>query len=119
MKSMNTTSNREKLTAATSIAPNTNSPCQPRFHSTKKRRISHVQGLSKPTLMEMDECKRSFSDEIVKICGACFREEDKGSNSDSIPWVECSNCSIWLHTSCVHTDIQKSDTFICEYCIRA
>ena len=117
MKSMKSTRKREKLTIAASIAPNTNSPCQARFHSTKKRRVYDVHGLSKPTAIQMDKCKDSLSDEPVKICGACFKEEDIGNDSESISWVQCSNCSIWLHTACVHRIIENAADFICQYCI--
>ena len=109
--------NSDKLTPAVSIAPNTNSECQPRFQSTKNcRKRRHSFGLTKPTVIQMEECKRTCSEQPVKVCAACFQEEDK-DKSDEIHWIQCFNCLVWVHSTCI--DIvppQTIDSFVCHYC---
>ena len=110
------------LVQAESIAPNKNSEHQPRFYSTKKRKVSqNTHGLSKPALHEMEQCQRTLSCETVRVCGACFQEEEK-NNSEFIDWIQCSNCDIWLHITCtgatlLSTSVSTDSEFICTFCV--
>ena len=116
----------ETLVPAVSIAPNKKSEHQPRFHQTGKKRASdRNQSLSKPTLPEIDQCLQSLTHETVRVCGACFQEENKGSSSEFVEWIQCTKCSIWLHATCTnHQPMVTSDSpstriandFICIYC---
>ena len=116
----------ETLVPAVSIAPNKKSEHQPRFHQTGKKRASdRNQSLSKPTLPEIDQCLQSLTHETVRVCGACFQEENKGSSSEFVKWIQCTKCSIWLHATCTnHQPMVTSDSpstriandFICIYC---
>ena len=42
----------------------------------------------------------------VKVCGKCFHEETRsgedGSDTGVVDWIECSNCSLWLHMNCAN-----------------
>ncbi len=117
MKSMKQTecSNSDKLTPA---VPNTNSKCQPRFESTKNcRKRRHSFSLTKPTAIQMEECKRTCSQLTVKVCAVCYQEKKIRDKTDEINWIQCSNCLVWVHSTC--NDIvppQTIDRFVCHYC---
>ncbi len=83
MNSMKRTrnSNDQELIPAKKIAPNTNSHCQPRFHSTKRKRISNEFSLAKPTTLHLDECKTNLTQLSVNVCGICFREDIQTEDS--------------------------------------
>ena len=59
--------------------------------------------INKPTGNELEKCREELSSAVVKVCGICFKEDDK-DNSDTIDWVKCFNCDIWIHSSCVETN---------------
>ena len=110
------------LVTASRIAPNMNSMIQPRFRSTKKKRESGTQTISKPSPQEVDACihAMSTSQQEVKVCGICFKEDDKGSNTETVHWIQCLKCSLWLHLNCASSPGTSSDNmnsiFICHFC---
>ena len=79
MNTLNRTRSIDKFIPSTTVFPNTNYECQPRFHSTKKRRVSDDnQGMSKPIAIQMAECKSKLSEksDSIEVCGVCFQKED-------------------------------------------
>ena len=126
MNTLKRTRSIDKLIPSTTVFPNTNHECQPRFHSTKKRRVSDdKKGMSKPTATQMAECKSKLSEtsDSIEVCAVCFQKEDKDADSsnDCINWIQCSQCLLWLHVTCTDLDISTSlpHAFLCVYCTRA
>ena len=115
------TTSSDSLAPARYIAPNANSEVQMRFHSTKrKRQASTTPGLKKPTLQQMDTCVNEMSnqvDSVVKVCGICFMEDDNTISSQEVLWIQCSYCSLWLHTACDSTQNFSQPDFKCALCV--
>jgi len=52
----------------------------------------------------------------TKYCAVCF-EEDDHCNQDVVNWIQCSQCTMWVHSACSpQSDTQFYDKFICKYC---
>lgn len=45
------------------------------------------------------------------VCGVQGHNYDDGR-----PMVQCCECNCWLHTDCVHYDINSNDEFVCKWC---
>ena len=76
--SSDTSASRKRLIPTINIPPNTNIQHQERFYSTKKKRLTGAnQGLTKPTVMEIDKCVTSLVDEShpVEVCGVCLQQQ--------------------------------------------
>ena len=82
------------LEPTSTYAANTNNKKQLRFHSTKKKRESHFNRWSRPTVDEEISICSKLSATYVKFCGVCFKEDNGYTESPIIQWVECN---IWLH----------------------
>lgn len=122
MKAIEPATNKKTLVPAIHVAPNKNSEQQPRFHSTHKRRVSHVeQGLKSPHRQKWINANTLSH---MKQLGSVV-EEDKGSNSELVEWIQCSKCSMWLHARCpnsMQTGYQCNSqltAFVCAYCSAA
>lgn len=100
-------------------APNTKNETQLRFYSTKKKHKTSLKRIAKPNNEEISECKKVLlekSDHAILVCGVCFKEDD-GSSSQIVHWLQCDNCSLWLHKNCADTNnLKDNNTFICKYC---
>ena len=97
--------------------PNTNHDKQPVFHSTKKKRRTSTQPLAKPTCEELKEARKILDNTYVRVCGECHKEDDK-EDVDVVQWIECSSCSLWIHTKYAQsTSNACNDTFLCKYCL--
>jgi len=96
------------------VAPNSNSQQQVRFHSTKKKRRTQKEGISKPSDDQLTKCLIELKHTQIRVCGLCLKENDTQS-SQIQQWVQCDNCDIWYHQSCVKTDL--NDSFCCKYCV--
>ena len=97
--------------------PNTNHDKQPVFHSTKKKRRTSTQPLAKPTCEELKEARKILDNTYVRVCGECHKEDDK-EDVDVVQWIECSSCSLWIHTKCAQsTSNACNDTFLCKCCL--
>ena len=99
-------SNQQVLSKKRMIAPNTNINEQPRFFKTKPKKLSKILQLPKPSNYEIN----------TKFYAICFCEDDTNISSDSVEWVQCIRCSMWIHGLCVHIDVKKDDHYICNYC---
>ena len=104
------------------IAPNTNSPHQLRFHSTKKKK-KPKQRWAKPTKDEEERAKRNMQKTSVTVCGICWQKEDQitsDTQESCVSWLECEICGLWVHESCSHASQQPSETidkYICSSCL--
>ena len=98
------------------IAANTNTPKQLRFFSTKKKKPKPTQ-LPKPTY-DQQKCSQNILQQLeVKFCAVCFKEEDSTTDpGEDIQWISCSQCSVWVHTSC--TQGTTDEDYLCQYCCK-
>ena len=95
-------------------ASNAKSEKQLRFYSTKKKRVTQTRW-AKPTAQEKQMCSEALEHAEARHCGICHKEDDTGP-SDTVLWLQCSECNIWLHASCCQDDTE-SDEFVCENCM--
>lgn len=95
-------------------ASNANHEKQARFFSTKKKKVISKRW-AKPTQDEKNACYETLEDVEVIHCGYCFKEDDSDI-SDTVEWVQCCECSIWLHKTCAG-DISEEADFVCKICV--
>ena len=93
-------------------ASNANHQMKPRFFSTKKKRVVPKRW-AKPSRDERDTCYDTLENVEILHCGVCFKQDDMDT-SDTIEWIQCSACNIWVHKSCI--DSSDDDDFICRAC---
>ena len=63
--------------------------------------------------LDNDTSTNSESDVDECSCGIC----DVKYGTDDKLWIECNECTLWFHTSCVHIDDQCiPDVFLCFDC---
>ena len=108
--------NHQVLPKKRMIAPNTNINKQTRFFKTKQTKLSKILQLPKPSNYEQRVSKQTLSEINTKFCAICFREDDTNISSDSVEWVQCVRCSMWIHSLCLHIDVKKDNHYICNYC---
>lgn len=102
-----------RLPAKRLYPANINSEKQCKFFSTKKKsRLS--MSLSKPSYNTIVECKNTLRKYVPRHCGVCLQEDDKAS-TEIIKWVQCSQCELWLHTSCT-SGASLDGSFLCHLC---
>ena len=100
------------------IAPNENCDKQLKFFSTrKKRKIADTNALSKPTILQSSNVKKTLQETEPMFCSKCINENDN-TGDENIEWINCSKCSVWLHCSCAVPPITSStpEDYICELC---
>ena len=115
---LNATEVSESLNAHKRVAPNTHIQQQIRFHSTKKKR-QHKQKLSKPNEEELLSCHDELYRTEITVCGICLKEHDAESGQ-TLQWIQCDNCNIWLHQTCAEVSIPTTtlaSDYYCKYCI--
>ena len=97
-------------------APNKKGETQ-RFHSTKKKKASRKRW-AKPTQDEIQSCASDLKETEAQFCGVCFKKEDT-SDGDDVHWVECCECTMWIHTKC-DPDLSGTPTsdveYTCQFC---
>jgi len=94
---------------------NQNHEKQKHFFSTKKRKVSK-NDWANPTFEERIQGKAKLKSLDTKYCAVCF-EEDDHCNQDVVNWIQCSQCTMWVHSACSpQSDTQFYDEFICKYC---
>ena len=98
------------------IPPNKNSEKQPRFFSTKKKQLRVSARLTKPSHEEVQATRFHLLSQTATVCGICLQEDDTSSN-DTIEWLQCSTCDIWLHVNCAGVTSDKPpEEYICYTC---
>ena len=56
--------------------------------------------MSTPNDQEKGQCIENMDEVDITVCGICLKEEDRSGNR-LVQWIECDNCNIWFHKSCV------------------
>ena len=112
------TKGQASLIPKTRHAPNSNHDKQLTFYSTRKRKQHTTNTISKPSLVQISEQRKKLKEEEPIFCGVCFQENDK-SSSDTILWVQCATCAMWIHNTCIDiaTMTESSDDYTCHYCL--
>ena len=104
-----------RLDPKSNTAPNANREKQPRFFSTKQKRQSKAR-LPKPSHEDEESTWNKLVTTEVTVCDYCWQEEDDGHDPD-VSWISCSNCGVWIHSSCVHCNSSSTlDDFWCKRC---
>lgn len=99
------------------IAPNANNVKQLKYSSTKKKRVTSAETLSKPSQLQMITCKKELHKMPIKCCGLCLKEDDTGYGTPVVRWIECCLCKMWMHSACCGIkDISADLYFICKFC---
>ena len=73
---------------------------QLRFYSTKKRRSTNSISIAKPSVEKSNHAKDTLVETDVTICSVCLKEEDT-ELTDTVEWLKCNHCDVWLHVSCI------------------
>ena len=101
-------------------APNTSHETQDKYHSTKKKRSKQSLTLSKPSRQQIEQSVLKLHQQNTRVCGVCFKEEDKSLFASTISWIECTKCSLWIHFSCTKLAAKQStdipQDFQCQFC---
>ena len=97
------------------MPPNVNSVKQLRFFKTTRPRKKAAQ-LPKPSYDQEKSSRQKLSTFQPKFCAICFDEDDR-SISDEVEWVQCAKCAVWVHSLCVHLELEENETYLCTYCI--
>jgi hypothetical protein len=88
---------------------------QLRFFSTKKKQDKKPR-LAKPGADEIAKCLETLDEVEIDVCGICFRENDRTYGS-IVDWIQCCECDMWFHCSCVAADSENTDNiYICFTC---
>ena len=103
-------------------APNVKSQSQPKFFSTKKKRLTTSTILSKPTPQQLSQSQATLKGQEPSYCAVCFKKNDK-NNTEDVSWVQCSSCTMWIHQCCTSLCDESEQTvdfdqieFVCHYC---
>ena len=109
---INTPPGQTSLTPTTSISPNTNNKT---IYTTRKRRLKPANILSKPSMDEINSQRKKLKAEEPQFCGVCLKQNDKNKN-DTIEWIQCTSCSMWLHTAFTTGTQEISGEYMYFYC---
>ena len=94
------------------ISPNTNNKT---IYTKRKRRRKPANILFKPSIDEINSQRKKSKAEEPQFCGVCLKQNDKNLN-DTIEWIQCTSCSMWLHTACTTGTQELSGEYMCFYC---
>ena len=61
----------------------------------------------------------SDSDDDQVPCALCLMKYPPGCRADTLFWVDCDRCGIWVHSFCAFDDNTSSSQFVCEFCAQA
>ena len=73
-----------------------------------------VQALTKPTTAEFELAKTTLLNTDARLCFVCLEEDDHSDEEQVQQWLQCSECNIWLHLSCISAPINKDEHYICQ-----
>ena len=117
-KAMECQTEERTLCIKRKVLPNQNFEKQFKFFSTKKKWMSQSPVLTKPSFNQSEKRKEALSKTNSLFCGSCFKENDMNYENQEVQWIQCDNCSMWLHLSCTQpTLITVPDKFICHFCV--
>ena len=99
------------------VSPNENHEKQRRFFSTKKKTVTATPSISKPSLQQSDQCKTKIRKTDPMFCGNCLKENDINHRNQTIQWIQCDTCSMWLHLSCTRPKLTSvPENYSCHFC---
>ena len=101
----------------TNPPPNACSKKQPRFFSTKKKPSQKTTRMKKPSAEEQQTSSKLLQSMESNLCAICWKEDDDSDNDD-VQWVSCSKCELWMHKSCVKSDMVNSNDYFCQNCYK-
>ena len=99
-RTLSSTGTKTALNPNGKYAPNANHTKQT-FFSTKKRRVTSVNTIPKPTLEQIEQSRNKLTEEEPNFCGVCLKENDSSGDS-TVYWIQCSMCAMWIHTECTN-----------------
>ena len=119
-RALSSTGTKTALNPKRKYAPNANHTKQQTFFSTKRRRVTSVNTIPKPTLEQIEQSRTKLTEEEPNFCGACLKENDSSGDS-TVYWIQCSMCAMWIHTECTNAKIPplqagKQDDYVCKLC---
>ena len=90
------------------IAPNSNSIIQERFHSTKN--TARAPRMAKPTIESEKTVRDHLEGLESSVCSICYKTDDH-SLSTEVQWIQCLVCALWVHQTCANIQ-DNMDHFI-------
>ena len=89
------------------------------FFLTRKKLVE--KRWAEPSFIEKEKCLEELDDVEVKYCLICIQEDDPVIKEKLfVSWIECSNCGIWMHESCIDNDsnveFDSCDDYLCKLC---
>lgn len=52
------------------------------------------------------------------LCEICHLTEQEGMADDTVFWVDCDVCGLWVHNYCAFTKNAVTRKFICKNCLK-
>ena len=119
-RALSSTGTKTALNPKWKYAPNANHTKRQTFFSTKRRRVTSVNTIPKPTLEQIEQSRNKLTKEEPNFCGVCLKENDSSGDS-TVYWIQCSMCAMWIHTECTNGKIPplqagKQDDYVCKFC---
>ena len=66
--------------------------------------------------LQSEECKKELLQREPILCGYCMKEKNY-DNKTTIEWIQCDECSVWLHLSCTIPKLASiPEQYTCEFC---
>ena len=97
--------NKPQITVRKTIAPNSNSITQERFHSTKKKKnTARAPRMAKPTIESEKTVRDHLEGLESSVCSICYKTNDH-SLSTEVQWIQCSVCALWVHQTCANIQV--------------
>ena len=118
IKAIEQTKSVKTLPVKRKVSPNQNCEHQEssKFFSTKKKRLSLTQTMSRPSSCEMNKLKHELKEQETIFCGSCLKEDDR-SNHEVMEWIQCERCALWIHLTCTIPKLTNApDVYICHFC---
>ena len=61
--------------------------------------VTNITVLKKDTSTGKGYTARDMKEITVQVSGVCLKEDDSCS-SETVEWVECGSCQLWVHVAC-------------------
>jgi len=95
--------------------PNSCNKVQLRFFSTRRKAKTNAR-IKKPSCEEEQTTSKKLQSVDATLCAVCWKEEDE-SDSSEVLWIACSKCQLWMHKSCVTSDMTTGNEYFCTHCM--
>lgn len=104
----------QTFTQRSNPPPNLCNKKQLRFFSTRCKNKTSIR-IQKPSNEEQLSTSKKLQSTDVTLCGMCWKEEDN-SDSSEVLWIACSKCELWMHKSCITSNMIKGNEYYCTHC---